>query len=84
MTGPDAVILYVIRLIQMNRIAQWDVYASKRGDARRAVCVALHCPERDPKSEHGDYRTYAEVQAHYGCQLDAVVGVGDAIPSPPN
>ena len=51
----------VIRLRQMNRIAQWNVCASKRGDARRAVCVALHCPERDPKSEHGDYRTYAEL-----------------------
>ena len=58
----------VIRLRQMNIIAQWNVYASKKGGPRQEVCAKLHRPEVDPKSKHGDFRTLAHLDGISKCR----------------
>ena len=45
----------------MNRIATWELWAQKNGTPRVAILVAVHVPEPDPKSPHGDYRTLVEI-----------------------
>ena len=50
-----------LRTIFMNPIAEWNLLGSKNGASLAPVCVALHQPEPDPKSPHGDFRTLVEI-----------------------
>lgn len=45
----------------MTPIATWELWAERKQSPRRAVMIAIHMPEPDPKSEHGDFRTLVEM-----------------------
>ena len=45
----------------MNRIASWELWGQHHHSQRRAVVIAIHAPEPDPKSPHGDYRTLVDL-----------------------
>ena len=45
----------------MNRIASWKLWGQRNRSQRRPIVVAVHTPEPDPNSPHGDYRTLVEI-----------------------
>jgi len=45
----------------MNRIATLELWGQENNSPRRAILVAVHAPEPDPKSQHGDFRTLVEL-----------------------
>lgn len=46
----------------MNRIATWELWGELNRSERRKIVIAIHAPEPDPESRHGDYRTLVEMQ----------------------
>lgn len=60
----------------MNRIATWELWGQENSSPRRAIRVAVHAPEPDPKSQHGDFRTLIEIdgvsKSRYGYGVNSM------------
>ena len=60
----------------MNRIAIWEIWGQRNCSERRKIVVAIHAPEPDPKSSHGDYRTLVEIdgitKSRYGYGVNSI------------
>ena len=60
----------------MTPIAIWELWGQQKRLPRRVVVVAIHAPEHDPKSEHGDYRTLVEMdgisKSRYGYGVNSM------------
>jgi len=60
----------------MNRIATWELWGQENSSPRRAIFVAVHAPEPDPKSQHGDFRTLVEIdgvsKSRYGYGVNSM------------
>ena len=60
----------------MTSIATWELWGEQKQSPRRAVAIAIHAPEPDLKSEHGDYRTLVEMngitKSRYGYGVNSM------------